>query len=199
MIRKQDIEILKNYGKSKYKLTFDKPTLIGIRGALPDEGGKLSRNDNKHNEWNDSLIVITKDNSAYFRGTIDPGNYYLNKPMNSLGTARTEPGLYQYKKGFHGKSKYGHDYPAFIPHSNIVVKRDGNRDKIFDSKDKNFVGKFGINIHAKFRNGGVEANSAGCTVVDALWESETWKLFYNLLKNEDHFDYLVIDAKEIFT
>lgn len=197
MISKEDIEKIKFYGKSKYNLTFEKPTLVGIRGALPDEKGKLSQNGNENNEWNDSLAIITKDNSFYFQGSIDPGNYYLKNPMNSNGTARIELGLYKYRKGFHGQSKHGNKFPAFVPHSDVVVKRDGNKDRFFNSEDKNFVGKFGINIHAQFFKGGVESNSAGCTVVKALWSSETWKLFYNLLKGEDHFNYLVIDAKEI--
>jgi hypothetical protein len=197
MVSKEDIEKIKTYGKFKYNLSFDKPTLVGIRGALPNEKGKLTLNGNENNEWNDSLVIITKDNSSFFQGSIDPGNFYIKKPMNSDGTARIEPGLYQYRKGFHGQSKHGNKFPAFVPHSNVVVKRDGNRNKIWNSEDKNFVGKFGINIHAQFFKGDVEANSAGCTVVKAFWSSETWKLFYNLLKSEDHFNYLVIDAKEI--
>lgn len=197
MIRKQDIDKIKAYGRSSFKLSFDKPTLVGIRGALPDENGKLTKNNNSINEWNDSLVIITKDNSYFFLGTVDPGRYYTLNPMSSLGTARVQPGLHEYTKGFHGHTSYGNKYPAFVPFKNIVVKRDGNKDQIWNSQDKNYSGKFGINIHAQFKEGEVEKNSAGCTVVKARWGSEKWKQFYNLLKNESSFHYLVIDGEDI--
>ncbi|MDF3822203.1 hypothetical protein P3G55_20030, partial [Leptospira sp. 96542] len=196
MVRKEDIEKIKSYGTKVYKLAFTKPTLVGIRGALPDENGKLIANGNALNEWNDSLVIITKDNSYFFQGTVDPGRYYAINPMNPSGTAQVVPGLYIYTKGYHGSTKYGTKFPAFVPYSNLVVKRDGNRNLIWDSKDKNQIGKFGINIHAQFNSGEVERNSAGCTVVKAKWGSETWKQFYNLLKNEETFQYMVVEAKD---
>ncbi|TGM32203.1 hypothetical protein [Leptospira biflexa] len=197
MIRKEDVEKIKNYGKRNYNLAFDKPTLVGIRGALPDENGILRRNSNSINKWNDSLIVITKTNSYFFLGTIDPGRFYVESPMNSEGTAQLQPGLYEFTKGFHGFSKYGNKYPSFVPYSNLLIKRDGNKDSIWNHLDKNFTGKFGINIHAQFTEGEVEKNSAGCTVVKAKWNSPTWKQFYDLLKNEVKFKYMVVDGAEI--
>ncbi|MCG6152602.1 hypothetical protein [Leptospira bandrabouensis] len=197
MIRKEDVDKIKNYLKQTYKLSIDNPTLVGLRGALPDENGVLRANSNDINHWNDSLLIITKSNAYFFLGTIDPGRFYVNNPMSSEGTAQIQPGLYQYTKGYHGYSKHGTKYPAFVPYSNIIIKRDGNKDSIWNNQDKNFTGKFGINIHAQFNKGEVEKNSAGCTVVNSLWGSPTWKQFYDLLKNETKFNYIVLDGKEI--
>jgi hypothetical protein len=197
MIRKEDIEKIKSFGKRTYGLSFDKPTLIGIRGALPDENGKLILNGNEINLWNDSLVVITKDNSYFFQGTVDPGRYYMDNPMNSLGTARIEPGLYEMANGFHGLTTHGKKYPAFVPYKDLLVRRDGNKDKVFDRNDKTYKGKFGVNIHAMFSDGEVERNSAGCTVVKAKWGSPTWKQFYNLLSPSAPFKYMVVDGKEL--
>lgn len=197
MIRQEDIKKIKELGFEKHKLDFTKPTLVGIRGAQPDENGKLVWNGNPNNDWNDSLVVITKDNSTFFQGTVDAGNFYIKNPMNKLGTARLMDGLYTYKKGFHGESKYGSKYPAFVQASAVTIKRDGNKDSQWTEKDSIYKGFFGINIHAQFNGGLVERNSAGCTVLKAKWGTETWKQFYNLLKDEPTFKYMVIDGREL--
>jgi len=50
---------------------------------------------------NDSIIAVST-------GTVDPGSYYLNHPMNAKGTAVMVAGVHKkaYRSGYHGKNRY---------------------------------------------------------------------------------------------
>jgi len=191
------VQKIKNYILRTYNHATAQLTIVGIRGASLGLTGSLERNSNKTDDWNDLVCLIEHDTGTAYEATIDPGSAWLDKPMNTQGTARIEPGLYRFKRGLHDKR------PAFVSASSIRVRRDGNRDKIFDAKDKVFAdsprNRFGINIHASYGGSKVGRNSAGCTVLKGTWNSADWTEFRDRLYRHPatEFVYVVIDAKEL--
>ena len=113
------------------------------------------------NEFDDLIGVAYKnqyDCVEIFRGTTDPGRYYLRNSMNKKGTAILVEGQYKYKLGLHrGKD-------ALVQKGAVKVFRDNNADSIHDKK---FIdtGFFGINIHRAGKDSKqVDKWSAGCQV-----------------------------------
>lgn len=106
--------------------------------------------------WNQHIIPITTD----------PGTYFLNNPINKLGTALLKHGQYinAYQLGLHrGK------YKALVQRKPVTVYRSKNNSTNIDSKTKHTqTGYFGINIHHASGNGtseDVNRWSAGCQVI----------------------------------
>jgi hypothetical protein len=100
--------------------------------------------------------------------TTDPGTYYLNHPMNSLGTAVLKSGQYikSHALGFH---KQQQDHPALVQVGNLTVYRDTDLDEIAEiaGMKEYTANNFGINIHRSNRNGttqNINKWSAGCQV-----------------------------------
>ena len=58
-------------------------------------------------------------------------------------------------------------------------------------------GFFGIHIHARFSAGKVGSNSAGCTVIDSLWDQKPWNEFKTLLYSSSQtlYPYAVINQE----
>ena len=127
---------------------------------------------NKHGETNafdDTLGVLYLWDGSwrghYWRGTVDPGAYWLENPMNVKGTAVMCPGQYRgaYEIGSHrGK-------PGLVQSGPVSVWRDYNRDTTIDRQGDPDHGLFGCNLHragasSKF----VDRWSAGCQV----WATE---------------------------
>lgn len=196
-MNKTTLNKAKAFIKRKYNLEPKGVFIFGIRGASLTEEGAVAFNGNRTDEWNDLICLVDGENCNVYTGTVDPGNHWLNNPMNANGTARIEPGVYQFKRGLHDGR------PAFVSASPIAVRRDGNKDKNFDSKDKVFTdtprNRFGINIHASYGGSKVNRNSAGCTVINAGWNSSEWIEFRNRLYNDrqENFTYVVTDAKDL--
>ncbi len=98
-----------------------------------------------------------------YTGTVDPGTYWLEKPMNEKGCAILKPGYYTklWKIGMHLGL-----YPALVQYAPCTVYRDNDKDNILDMV-KEETGMFGINLHRTGMNGkiAVDQSSAGCQVI----------------------------------
>jgi len=78
----------------------------------------------------------------FFNATTDPGQYYLEHPMNTKGTFIMKPGQYDYKLGLHnGKN-------AFVQAGPVLGYRDHDMDKLAELNPRNTdKGFFGVDIH----------------------------------------------------
>ena len=155
------------------------------------------------NSFDDILLIIYKTptrtwNRQLYQITTDPGQFYMNKPCSSKGTAILVPGQYRgtYKIGLHrGK------YKALCQNKPVKVYRDNNKDSIYDyDPNKLDEGMFGINIHkAGTLSKRVNTWSAGCQVFASETEFRAFMNYcdkqikyghgdtftYTLLKEED--------------
>lgn len=125
--------------------------------------------DNTVNKFNDLMTVSYKANGKWilsvFPCTTDPGLYWLNNPMNRLGTAILKESQYRstYQIGKHqGK------YTALVQRKPVTVIRDYDRDSNHDyNSGREETGLFGINIHRASQSNrsiNVDKWSAGCQV-----------------------------------
>ena len=122
------------------------------------------------NKFDDEIHAIYKDGGQWvdrwWPVTTDPGTYWLEHPMNKLGTAavvadRQYPGLWKIGK-HQGK------YEALVQVGEVAVHRDDNEDAKVDYREDNIqTGLFGINGHranATMTSINVDRWSAGCQV-----------------------------------
>lgn len=122
------------------------------------------------NRFDDEIHVFYKSkpfkwNYHIFKGTTDPGTYWLKNPMQPQGTAILAQGQYvnAYKIGLHqGK------YKALVQAAPVTIMRDYDRNARLDFLNgiKN-TGIFGINIHRAMAQGKtkiIDKFSAGCQV-----------------------------------
>ena len=155
------------------------------------------------NSFDDILLIIYKTptgtwNRQIYQITTDPGQFYMNKPCNSKGTAILVPGQYRgtYKIGLHRRK-----YKALCQNKPVKVYRDNNKDSVYDyDPNKLDEGMFGINIHkAGTLSKRVDTWSAGCQVFASETEFRAFMNYcnkqikyghgdtftYTLLKEED--------------
>jgi hypothetical protein len=133
-----------------------------------------------------------------FALTTDPGLHFINKPMNSNGTALLKQGQYlnAYALGIHrGK------YKALVQRKPITVYRSKNKSRDIDTKTAHTqTGYFGINIHHASGNGtseDVDRWSAGCQVIADI---NNFKLLMKLAEQQanlygNHFTYTLLDYR----
>ncbi|MCR1794920.1 hypothetical protein [Leptospira sp. id769339] len=174
MVYKDFLKALMEESTRLYGVRFDlEAVLIGQRG-ISIQNSVVTLNDDRFDRFNDILFNIDKGGDSFdFRVvTMDPGkvNEAVLEDYGIIkGEARVEPGIYRVKIGTHR----GH--VAFNQASDIVVRRDSNKDHIWDERDPIYKGQFAINIHAQ----GVEKDfvgqsSLGCTVTKATWIDNEW-------------------------
>ena len=144
----------------------------------------IRTSENKVNTFNDFQIVFWKYKGVWnirkYFITTDPGLYWLNNPMNKLGTAILKEGQYlgSHKLGLHqGK------YTALVQAKPVTVVRDYNRDDNLDfDSGREETGFFGINIHNSGSILSIYVNrwSAGCNVHE---DPYAYKEFIQVLEN----------------
>jgi len=119
------------------------------------------------NKFNDPFLVFYKNDKGnwilhQYKGTTDPGTYWLKYPMNSLGTALLKEGQWVDSWGI---GLHKGQYKALVQIKPVTVYRDYDRDAIFDFDQKTSTGLYGINIHKAGENSSdVDKWSAGCQV-----------------------------------
>ncbi len=129
----------------------------------------IRNNNNVSNSFDDWICLMWKYKGIWgfkkYKATTDPGLFYLNNPLNTLGTAILKEGRYSgaYRLGLH-KGKY----KALVQNAPLTIIRDFNRDNTlnFESGSQH-TGFFGINIHRATASGEsvfVNKWSAGCQV-----------------------------------
>ena len=185
--------LFKNKGYAYFTNGAYNINIIGVRAS----GAVIT------NSFDDILLIIYKTptgtwNRQIYQITTDPGQFYMNKPCNSKGTAILVPGQYRgaYKIGRHrGK------YKALCQNKPVKVYRDNNKNTIYDyDPNKLDEGMFGINIHkAGTLSKRVDTWSAGCQVFASETEFKSFMNFcqkqidnkkgetftYTLLREED--------------
>ena len=183
------IKTLKSLG---YKI-YDKPYQLNIVGIRVTE---------EPNKFNDPIIVFYKDDNGkwifkQYKGTTDPGTYWLKSPMNNLGTALLKEGQWidAWKIGMH-KGKYS----ALTQQKPVTVYRDYDRDAVFDFDQKTSTGLYGINIHKAGANSSeVDKWSAGCQVFSKSADFEEFMNMANKHKSlyGNNFTYTLIDERAV--
>jgi acid phosphatase class B len=121
---------------------------------------------NLPNQFDDLIGMVQGDQVKWYTGTTNPGTFWLNHPMNSLGTAVLKAGQYidTYTIGLHqGK------YTALKQSKKVTVYRDADKDSVAEEQGKEDTGLFGINIHRaneSTESKNVDKWSAGCQVMN---------------------------------
>ena len=169
--------------------------LIGIRRDNPGT-----------NEFDDFFVMIYRDKKLkevceVFPVTTDPGEYWLENPMNPKGTAVLVPGQY---RGTWQLGKHQNNYEALVQRKEVKVWRDNNKDKVIDYKSFHTIseGYFGINIHRSNpydKSYLVNKWSAGCQVFQSVDDFDEFmkicKKSANLYGNS--FTYTLLTEQEI--
>ena len=124
------------------------------------------------NTFNDCIGFCYVENGIpcikKYKGSTDPGKYYLLNPMCSAGAAIVVPGYYP---DLFAIGKHRGQYEALVQHSDIKVYRDRNKDTNLDfNPDSIQKGQFGINMHRTSAYGPVDyvgKYSAGCQILNS--------------------------------
>jgi hypothetical protein len=174
-------DIYKAYRNKDYFVDIHRPWFVNIfiiRGY--DTNGF---NYNSPNIFNDTLGIIFKDNynninTLFFMATADPGKYYMDNPINYVGTAFISTGQYvdAYKLDYHK----GQRLALCQRLAPVTVLRR----KVYGQAGIPQTGYFGINIHDgsdEVRE--VNDNSAGCIVA---YDREQFNIFLSICK--EHID-----------
>src|SRR5436190_9249760 len=139
---------------------------IGVRGAY-EPGGQ-----NKLGIYDDDFVLCIGDTVTEWKGSTDPGQYYIDNPANPRGCAQLLEGTHMFKPGIHQGR-----WPAFVQAEDFHVNRldPHGRTRFVD------FGQFGIHLHSGGPGMNVDHFSAGCQVV---WSpegyfGETWHHFYD--------------------
>ena len=137
-----------------------------------------------------------------FNCTTDPGDDWMDKPMNSKGCAILKPG--QYPKSHKLRLHQGR-YLALGQQNNVTVYRDRDRDGKYDFDESTVdTGLYGINIHRATKYAGktstyVDKWSAGCQVIAS---NDDWHCFLDICQTardkwSNNFTYTLITSNDI--
>lgn len=172
--------------------------LIGIRGAVPTGPDSLSLRGNQTDHWNDT-IGIWGGSWGLFQGTVEPGRFYTQNPMNPQGAAHLVPvevarRPWTYQWGTHK------GYRALVQAEKFSVRRDRDRDGIPEPSEPIETGFFGIHVHWGGSNWSVGKWSAGCQVLfGGDGEGSQWRAFKKMLQDtgQSQFSYFLIDGRAL--
>lgn len=157
----------------------------------------------RSDKFDDFICVAYEKNRQQivhcWEGTTDPGQHWLENPMNAKGAAILVPGQYHvYSIDMHRGA-----YKALCQRRGPVkTYRDGDRDAIIDINASTITsGDYGINIHRAGANGKASAvgkNSAGCQVFE---DSRNFDLLMSLAYDAEKiygnkFTYTLFEAKD---
>lgn len=157
--------------------------------------------DNSKHALSQYQAVVGKERMKMYTITTDPGTYWLENPMNSLGTAVLKPGQWVncWALGYHQNKP---DHEALVQVGKITVYRDGDKDKIAESGPTIDNGLFGVNIHGSNKNGITQSIgkwSAGCMVFNEWVKKEEFISICKQFKESRHnkFSYCLIEEKDL--
>ena len=163
---------------------------IGIRGELaPDHVPILGI-------YDDVLILMIGDVCTEWKGSTNPGQYFINHPTNPKGCAQLVEGIHMFKPGIHNDQ-----FPAFVQAEDFAVNRLNEKGQIVLQE----TGEFGIHLHSGGPGEDVNQYSAGCQIV---WSPEgyfgaTWHRFFdpasNAMQDNDQsiLPYMLVDATNL--
>lgn len=125
----------------------------------------------RSNAFDDEIHVFYRNEEGkwiyhIFRGTTDPGQFWLDNLMNPQGTAFLKNGQYEnaYAIGYHRGI-----YEALVQVKEVTVIRNYDRRGLFSLVETGLEdkGMFGINVHRASQTGTtktIDKYSAGCIV-----------------------------------
>jgi len=145
------------------------------------------------NIYNDKLYVLYRTPDVglptdwkikEFEVTSIPGEYWLENPMNVLGSGAIAPGFYRslWQDGYFRGER------ALIQINNIRAYRDNNKDKKYDFNDKTIMTwgpEAGFFLHGSFAGDNpnlVGKSSAGCIVIRNKKDYDTFFELVDLQK-----------------
>src|ERR1700730_52913 len=138
---------------------------IGVRGAF-DPGGA-----NRLGIYDDDIVLCIGDNVTEWKGSTDPGQYYIQHPENPQGCAQLKEGIHMFKVGVHQQQ-----FLAFVQAESFHVNRldrGGNIESVE-------FGEFGIHLHSGGPGVTVDRFSGGCQVfASESYFGQTWRRFFD--------------------
>jgi len=172
--------------------------IVGIRNM--EAGERVT------NKFDDHITIsYMVDNVWYyeiFNCTTDPGDDWMDKPIDSKGCAILKPG--QYPKSHKLRLHQG-KYLALGQQNNVTVYRDRDKDGKYDFDESTIEsGVYGINIHRATKHAGktstyVDKWSAGCQVIAS---NDDWYCFLDTCQTardtwSNNFTYTLITSNDI--
>ena len=172
--------------------------IVGIRNMTT--GTRIT------NKFDDHITISYKDEGEWkfhcYECTTDPGDDWMDSPMNSKGTAILVPGQY---RGSHKLRLHQGRYLALGQQKNVMVYRDRDKDGQYDfNPDTIDEGLFGINIHRATKYAGktstyVDKWSAGCQVIAS---NDNWHAFLDICQTardkwSNNFTYTLLESTDI--
>ena len=158
------------------------------------------------NKFDDHITVSYKDEGEWkfhcYECTTDPGDDWMDNPMNSKGCAILVPGQY---RGSHKLRLHQGRYLALGQQRSVKVYRDRDKDGHYDFDDTTIdEGLFGINIHRATKYAGktstyVDKWSAGCQVIAS---NDNWHSFLDICQTardkwSNNFTYTLLTSDDI--
>jgi len=161
---------------------------IGIRGELaPDHIPILGI-------YDDLFILMIGNACTAWKGSTNPGLFFINHPVNPRGCAQLVEGVLMFKPGLHDDDQF----PAFVQAEDFHINRLNERGQAVCRQ----CGQFGIHLHSGGPGENVDKYSAGCQII---WSPEgyfgaTWHRFFDPAatamqdNNQSILPYMLIDA-----
>lgn len=163
--------------------------LLGCRGYNLTGGQR-----NHLGIYDDAIISCIDGKISTFQASTDPGQYYLNNPLDPSGCAQLCVGLWYFTIGLH------------IGHLALKQARKFRVNRLDPSGKINVTqeGWFGIDLHSGGANPDIGKWSAGCQIIYCPegGYKETWEKFfepiYQRLKGSSTVEipYLLIDSQQ---
>ena len=145
--------------------------------------------------------TVGKERMKTYTITTDPGLYWLENPMSTLGTAVLKPGQWVncWAIGYHHQKP---DHEALVQIGSVSVYRDGDKDNVAESSPTIENGLFGINIHGSNKIGTsvrIGKWSAGCQVFNEWTKKEEFISICKTFKasHGNKFTYSLLEEKDI--
>jgi len=164
---------------------------IGIRGGY-EPGGKKT----KLGIYDDKFVLLIGNEATEWKGSTDPGQFFIQHPENPRGCAQLREGIHMFKLGLHQR-----EHLAFVQAEDFHVNRLDHHGKAL------FVdfGEFGIHLHSGGPGIDVNQYSAGCQVIASPegYFGATWHRFFDPAAHamranaQPLLPYMLIDAPDI--
>lgn len=161
---------------------------IGIRGDLaPNHIPILGI-------YDDLFILMIGNACTEWKGSTNPGLFFINHPVNPRGCAQLIDGVLMFKPGLHDDDQF----PAFVQAEDFHINRLDETGQVVGRQ----CGQFGIHLHSGGPGVDVDKYSAGCQII---WSPEgyfgaTWHRFFDPTakamqdNNQSILPYMLIDA-----
>ena len=162
---------------------------IGIRGAFDLSGA------NQLGVYDDDIVLCIDNDVTEWKGSTDPGQYYIQHPENPQGCAQLKEGIHMFKLGVHqGK------FLAFVQAESFHVNRLDRNGKIESVE----FWEFGIHLHSGGPGINVDRFSAECQIISSeSYFGQTWHRFFDPAAAAMHtaqqslMPYMLIDEKDL--